>query len=61
MTNTTLTADTITDNNLREAIAELDTDLCSLHAALKVKSGPLVHQLRERAAEILNARAKESR
>jgi hypothetical protein len=49
-----LTADTVTDEQIKEAIAQLDTEIAILQAALKIKRGPLVAQMRERAAEIIN-------
>jgi hypothetical protein len=51
-----LTADTITDEQIREEIAWLETDLGILQAALRVTRGSLVPGLRRSAAEILNAR-----
>lgn len=52
-----ITADTITDEQIREGIAALDTEIAILYAALKIVRGPLVAQVRGSAAEILNARA----
>ena len=51
-----LNADSVTDDDIKEEIAQLDTEIAILQAALKIKRGPLVVQMRERAAEIINTR-----
>ena len=51
-----MTADTITETEIKEEIAQLDTEIAILQAALKIQRGPLVAQMRERAAEIINTR-----
>lgn len=56
-----ITADTITDEQIKEAIGDLDTEIAILYAALKIGKGKLRDQAREAAAEILNARAKEAK
>lgn len=53
-----LTADTVTDEQIKEEIAQLDTEIAILQAVLKIKRGPLVVRMREQAAEILNARRR---
>ena len=51
-----LTADTVTDEQIREEIAVLDTEIAILYSAIKIRRGQLVAQVRRRAAEIINAR-----
>ncbi len=53
-----LTADTVTDEEIKEEIAQLDTEIAILYAALKIQRGPLVPKLRQAAAEVINARAR---
>lgn len=52
-----LTADTVTDDQIKEEIAQLDTEIAILYAALKIQHGPLVPRVREAAAAIINTRA----
>jgi hypothetical protein len=54
-----LTADTITDEQIRDAISVLETDLAVLEAALKIKTGKFVATMREGAAEVINTRCAE--
>ena len=51
-----ITIDTLTDDDIKEAIAVLDTDLGILHAALKIKRGPLVQMMRKGAVDAISAR-----
>lgn len=51
-----ITAADIDDDVINEAIAQLDTDIAILHAALKIRRGPLAAKMRESAAEIIRAR-----
>ncbi len=66
-----ITAETVTDDDIKQAIAVLDTELGILHAALRIKTGKLVEMMRKGAADAISARcldevlearaAKESR
>lgn len=51
-----LTADTVTDDQIKEEIEQLDTEIAILQAALKIQRGALVPKMRQAAAEILNGR-----
>ncbi len=53
-----LTAETVTDEQIRAEVSELETEIAILEAALKISRGPLVFQIRKSAAEIINARSK---
>ena len=52
-----ITASNITDEQIREARRDVETDLAILDAALKITTGKYARQIREAAAEIVNARA----
>jgi hypothetical protein len=52
----TIAADAVTDDDIREAIAWLQTDLGVLEAALRITKGPLAPMLRKGAADAINAR-----
>jgi hypothetical protein len=54
-----ITADTLTDEQIRDAISVLETDLAVLEAALKIKTGKFVATMREGAAEVINTRCAE--
>lgn len=56
-----LTLATMTDDDLKEEIAELDTEIAILQAALKIKRGPLVDQIRGNAVVIINLRRERDR
>ena len=54
-----LTADTLTDEQIIEAISDLDTEIAILYAGIKiVKDGDLRASVRGRCADIINARSK---
>ena len=55
-----LSGEMITDEQIREARRDVETDLAILDAALKITTGKYARQIREAAAEILNARAAKS-
>lgn len=57
----TLTHETMTDDDIKEEIAQLDTEIAILQAALKIKRGPLVDQIRGSAVVIINTRRERSR
>ena len=57
----TLTHETLTDEDIKEEIAQLDTEIAILQAALKIKRGPLVDQMRRSAVEIINTRRERGR
>lgn len=52
----TIAVDELTDEDIKDAIAWLDTDLSTLQAALKIKRGPLVADFRKYAVEIIKRR-----
>lgn len=56
-----LTIKTMTDDDLKEEIAQLDTEIAILQAALKIKRGPLVDQMRRSAVAIINIRRERDR
>jgi hypothetical protein len=51
-----VTAENISDDDIREAIRWLETDIGILEAALKIKTGKLVEMMRKGAADVINAR-----